>query len=90
MQPTNCSCQGFLTCTTKDLHVDQNGKDYLKATLETLSQLHGTGLHFKKSLGGNKGVLERFPKIEEQIQIKVISIFDNDINQGDINIQYQY
>ena len=87
MQPTNCSCQGFLTCTTKDLHVDQNGKDYLKATLETLSQLHGTGLHFKKSLGGNKGVLERFPKIEEQIQIKVIIRFIININQGDIDIQ---
>merc|ERR1712106_935303 len=63
---------GFLTCTTKDLHVDNNGKDYLKSTLETLSQLHGTGLHFKKSLDGNKGVLDRFPKIEEQIQIKDI------------------
>ena len=38
--------------------------------LETLSQLHGTGLHFKKSLGGSKGVLERFPEIQEQIQIR--------------------
>merc|ERR1711892_860325 len=63
---------GFVTCTTKDLHVDNSGKDYIKSTLETLSQLHGTGLHFKKSLGGNKGVLEQFPKIEEQIQIKDI------------------
>merc|ERR1711892_1010703 len=63
---------GFVTCTTKDLHVDNSGKDYIKSTLETLSQLHGTGLHFKKSLDGNKGVLERFPKIEEQIQIKDI------------------
>merc|ERR1711892_1594243 len=56
---------GFVTCTTKDLHVDNSGKDYIKSTLETLSQLHGTGLHFKKSLGGNKGVLEHFPKLEE-------------------------
>merc|ERR1711892_637776 len=63
---------GFVTCTTKDLHVDNSGKDYIKSTLETLSQLRGTGLHFKKSLGGNQGVLEQFPKIEEQIQIKDI------------------
>ena len=42
---------------------------------ETLSQLHGTGLYFKKSLGGNKGVLEKFPNIEEQIQIRKLAHF---------------
>ena len=26
---------------------------------------------YKKSLGGNKGVLDKFPNIEEQIQISV-------------------
>ena len=38
--------------------------------LETLSQLHGTGLFFKNSLGGSKEVLQKFPNIEEQIQIR--------------------
>ena len=48
---------------------------------ETLSQLHGTGLYFKKSLGGSKGVLEKFPNIEEQIQIRKFAqhIFITDI-----------
>ena len=48
---------------------------------ETLSQLHGTGLYFKKSLGGSKGVLEKFPNIEEQIQIRKFAqhIFKTDI-----------
>ena len=48
---------------------------------ETLSQLHGTGLYFKKSLGGSKGVLEKFPNIEEQIQIRKFAqhIFKTDM-----------
>ncbi len=45
-----------------------------RSTLETLAQLHGTGLAFKKSVGGNKEILKLFPDLEEQIQIKVYYI----------------
>jgi len=44
---------------------------WCRSTLETLAQLHGTGLAFKKSVGGNKEILKLFPDLEEQIQIKV-------------------
>jgi hypothetical protein len=43
-----------------------------RSTLETLSQLHGTGLAFKRSVGGHKEILKLFPELEEQIQIKVM------------------
>ena len=65
-------CAGFVTCQTEDLQRGRGGQDYLKSTLETLAQLHGTGLHYKRAQGGREGVLERFPKIEEQIQIQVM------------------
>jgi hypothetical protein len=45
-----------------------------RSTLETLAQLHGTGLAFKKSVGGNKEILKLFPDLEEHIQIKVYYI----------------
>lgn len=60
-----------MTCVTPDLKVEAGGQDYLRSTLETLAQLHGTGLAYKQHLGGNQAVLDRFPSIEEQIQIKV-------------------
>ena len=63
--------QGFETCVTQDLSIKKNGKDYLRACLETLAQLHGTGLCYKNSIGGNVGVLKTFPNIEEQVQVKV-------------------
>ena len=56
---------------TQDLSIEKNGKDYLRACLETLAQLHGTGLCYKNSIGGNAGVLKTFPNIEEQVQVKV-------------------
>lgn len=62
---------GFETCVTQDLSIEKDGKDYLRASLETLAQLHGTGLCYKKSIGGNAGVLKNFPNIEEQVQVKV-------------------
>ena len=34
-------------------------------------QLHGTGLHYKTHVGGRQGVLQKFPHIEEQIQVQV-------------------
>jgi hypothetical protein len=44
---------------------------WCRSTLETLAQLHGTGLAFKKSVGGHKEILKLFPALEEQIQVKV-------------------
>ena len=74
-------CTGFVTCQTEDLQRGRGGQDYLKSTLETLAQLHGTGLHYKRDLGGRQGVLERFPKIEEQIQIQVVESW-TDVARG--------
>jgi hypothetical protein len=42
----------------------------MKSVLECLSQLHGTGFAYKKSSGGKKNLLEEFPKLEVQMQLK--------------------
>ena len=44
---------------------------HMKSVLECLSQLHGTGFAYKKSAGGKQRLLQEFPKLEVQIQLKV-------------------
>ena len=52
-------------------------EDHLKSLLECLSQLHGTGLAYKKKVGGNAHALKaEFPGLEEQIQLD--DVLEND------------
>ena len=46
-------------------------EENLKSCLECLAQLHGTGIAYKLFLGGKKELLEEFPDMQEQAQIKV-------------------
>ena len=50
---------------------DLEDETLLKSCLECLAQLHGTGIAYKLHLGGADKIMERFPKMEEQAQIKV-------------------
>ena len=43
----------------------------IKSSSCFMFQLHGTGLHYKTHVGGRQGVLQKFPHIEEQIQVEV-------------------
>eukprot|EP00095_Tigriopus_kingsejongensis_P006899 maker-scaffold126_size328755-snap-gene-0.10 protein:Tk06899 transcript:maker-scaffold126_size328755-snap-gene-0.10-mRNA-1 annotation:"AGAP001552-PA" len=44
-------------------------EDHLKAVLDGLSYLHGTGLAFKQSVGGLPAVQEAIPGLEVQLQL---------------------
>ena len=46
-------------------------EENLMSCLECLAQLHGTGIAYKLFLGGKKELLEEFPDMQEQAQIKV-------------------
>ena len=48
-------------------------QETLKSCLECLAQLHGTGLAYKLHVGGTDKILQQFPNMEEQAQIKVIT-----------------
>eukprot|EP00096_Caligus_rogercresseyi_P007282 TRINITY_DN250_c0_g4_i1.p1 TRINITY_DN250_c0_g4~~TRINITY_DN250_c0_g4_i1.p1 ORF type:complete len:526 (-),score=116.81 TRINITY_DN250_c0_g4_i1:519-2096(-) len=57
---------------SKDLN-----EEHLFSCLDCLSQLHGTGLAFKNSVGGQRGdFLRECPKLEEQIQLN--DLLEND------------
>ena len=49
---------------------DLEDETLLKSCLECLAQLHGTGIAYKLHLGGAEKIMEKFPKMEEQAQIK--------------------
>ena len=51
---------------------DLEDETLLKSCLECLAQLHGTGIAYKLHLGGAEKIMEKFPKMEEQAQIKVV------------------
>uniref|UniRef100_A0A0K2T6X4 CHK kinase-like domain-containing protein n=1 Tax=Lepeophtheirus salmonis TaxID=72036 RepID=A0A0K2T6X4_LEPSM len=53
-------------------------EEHLYSCLDCLSQLHGTGMSFKQTLGSGtrKDFLREFPKLEEQIQLQ--DLLDND------------
>ena len=62
---------------TADSYVNYDGEtcldsDHMMSVLETLGQLHGTGLAYKKIVGNcEKDLLKNeFPGLEEQIQLK--------------------
>ena len=50
---------------------DLASETLLKSCLECLAQLHGTGIAYKLHIGGADKIMEKFPKMEEQAQIKV-------------------
>ena len=54
---------------------DNLQEETLKSCLECLAQLHGTGLAYKLHVGGASKIMEKFPHMEEQAQIKVIVDF---------------
>ena len=41
------------------------------------AQLHGTGMAYIKSIGGQSNLIQRFPNIEQQIQVKVSELLLN-------------
>ena len=49
-------------------------EETLKSCLECLAQLHGTGLAYKLHVGGSSKIMEKFPHMEEQAQLKVLKI----------------
>merc|ERR1719277_1965645 len=52
-------------------------EDHLKSLLECLAQLHGTGLAYKRKVGGSHHKLkEEFPGLEQAIQLD--DIMEND------------
>jgi len=61
----NLVAEGFEPFKEGDL-----SEENLKSCLECLAQLHGTGLAYKHSVGGIKQILEEFPDMQEQAQIK--------------------
>ena len=61
---------------------DLEDETLLKSCLECLAQLHGTGVAYKLHLGGADKIMEKFPKMEEQAQIKVVREQFNDLFSG--------
>jgi len=61
----NLTAEGFSPFKEGDLK-----EENLKSCLECLAQLHGTGIAYKLFLGGKKELLEEFPDMQEQAQIR--------------------